>query len=89
MIENKMDKRIKNAKNYKVSKKALNNNTKEQFAHLFYASNESYVLLYTMLECIYFAIKNNECTDVKEVAEFISKYKDECNIYPKVEFNLD
>ena len=88
MIKNNIESRLKRAKKYKVPKRVLERNTKAAFADLFYAENENYSLLYSILEDIEFAILNGECTDIDEVKDFIANNKN-TYVYPKCEFDLD
>lgn len=88
MIDTNIENRFKNSKKYKVPKKIVDKNTKEAFADLFFAENENYSLLYSLLEDIEFSIFKGKCTNVEEGREFIKKYKD-IYVYPKCEFDLD
>ena len=88
MINTNIEERFKKAKKYKVPKKILDKNTKEIFADLFYAENENYSLLYSLLEDIQFSIYRKECTDVAEVEKFIRNYKD-IFVCARSDFDLD
>lgn len=76
MIETNIEKRIKQANKYVVPNHILNKNSKEIFADLYYSAWEQYCLLYSLLEDIEFSIFKKECTDLNEIKEFISKWKD-------------
>ena len=89
MIPTNILKHYKKAQKYKINPKIIQKNTKEAFADLYFAENENYVILYSLLEDIEFAIFNGECRDVKEVKDFIAKYKD-LYVYPhNDDYDLD
>ena len=75
MIDTNIENRLKQANNYNIEKKVLEKNSKAAFADLYFAENENYSLLYSLLEDIEFSIYRGECTDVSEIRNFIKSKK--------------
>ena len=87
MIENLFEKSLAQAKKYKIDD--TKNLTVEELRHWSASQNWSYCLAYGLLENIMFAVRKGECTDVKEIEQFIDDNIDRTAVEPRVPILLE
>ena len=87
MIENLFEKGVEQAKKYKIDD--TSKLTNEELRHWSASQCWSYNLAYGLLENIMFSIRKGECTDVKEVEEFIEKRINQTAVEPRVPILLE
>ena len=87
MIENLFEKALAQAKKYKIDDSK--NLTVKELRHWCASTFWSYCLAYGLLENIMFAVRKGECTDVKEVEEFIEKRINQTAVEPRVPIMLE